>query len=448
MAGPREAAPREAGPRQAGPRRSGPRFTWGFPRLYFRFYVALLVSLAVFALAVTLVWQRSGGPLERSNSALAHLMQNALASADAPPAEQQAALERMAVDLHANLTLYGRDWEQLAAVGEAIPPHRWRQRIAGAAPALLRGPPPESLVRLPDGRRLLSSVPLGFTRPKAILHNALLLLALGIAIAAFPLIRHLTKRLERLQQGVEALAAGNLTARVAVEGKDEVAQLARSFNRAADQIEQLVSAHKTLLANASHELRTPLARIRLALELMQDDVDPKRRAGLEQDIRELDVLLDEILLASRLDAVNAEMALEELDLLALAAEECAHYDAVQLEGCSAVLAGDARLLRRLLRNLLENARRHGAAPTFVHLAIEGSNAILNVHDSGPGIPVSEAERVFEPFYRRRNTRDNHGAGLGLALVRQIARRHGGEARCVRREDGRSSFAISLPLLQG
>jgi len=448
MAGPREAGPRKTAPREAGPRLARPRFTWGFPRLYFRFYVALLVSLAVFALAVTLVWQRSGGPLERSNTALAHLMQNALAHADAPPAAQQAALERMASDLNASLTLYGRDWQQLAAVGEPIPPHRWRQRGAGAAPgALLRGPPPESLVRLPDGRRLLSSVPLGFTRPKAILHNALLLLALGIGIAAFPLIRHLTKRLERLQQGVESLAAGNLSARVAVEGKDEVAQLARSFNRAADQIEQLVSAHKTLLANASHELRTPLARIRMALELMQEDVDPKRRAGLEQDIRELDVLLDEILLASRLDAVNAEVMLEELDLLALAAEEAAHYDAVQLEGCSAVLAGDARLLRRLLRNLLENAHRHGAAPTFVKLAIEGSNVILSVHDSGPGIPASEAERVFEPFYRRRNTRDNHGAGLGLALVRQIARRHGGEARCVRREDGGSGFAITLPLLQ-
>ena len=107
------------------------------PRLYFRFYVALLVSLAVFALAVTLVWQRSGGPLERSNTALAHLMQNALASADAPPAEQQAALERMASDLNASLTLYGRDWQLLAAVGEPIPPHRWRQRGAGAQPCKL-----------------------------------------------------------------------------------------------------------------------------------------------------------------------------------------------------------------------------------------------------------------------------------------------------------------------
>jgi signal transduction histidine kinase len=416
------------------------RLNLGLPRLYFRFYAALLLSLFLFAVAVTQIWDRTGGPLERSNATLAMVMQNVLAPADAPPAEQQAALERIARGLNAHMTLYARDWRPLAVVGEQIPSRRWRQRG-------VTGPPPESYVRLPDGRRLLSSEPLGFTRPKAMLHNALLLLALGIGIAAFPLVRTLTKRLERLQHGVESLGAGDLTARVPVEGKDEVARLARSFNRAADQIEQLVGAHKTLLANASHELRTPLARIRLALELIKDGVDPKRRAGLEQDIAELNHLLDEILLASRLGAVQDNTELEEIDLLALAAEECARYDDAALEGVSAVIQGDPRLLRRLLRNLLENAHRHGVPPAQVRIASADGQARLNVWDAGPGIPDMEFERVFEPFYRRRNTLDNHGAGLGLALVRQIARRHGGEARCVLMKDGRSCFEITLPLLQ-
>ncbi|RFP18497.1 MULTISPECIES: HAMP domain-containing sensor histidine kinase [unclassified Duganella] len=414
------------------------RFSWGLPRLYFRFYVALLFSLLLFALAVVLVWNRSGGPLERSNATLAMVIQNSLAPASAPPAEQQAALERMAAGLDAHMTLYTRNWEQLAVVGMPISSHHWKQHSMG-------GPPPESYVHLPDGRRLLSSEPLGFTRPKAMLHNALLLLALGIGIAAFPLVRRLTKRLERLQQGVESLGAGDLTARVPVEGKDEIARLAQSFNRAADQIEQLVGAHKTLLANASHELRTPLARIRLALELIKDGVDPKRRAGLEQDIAELNDLLDEILLASRLGAVCDNAELEELDLLALAAEECARYDDAVLNGASAVMQGDPRLLRRLLRNLLENAHRHGVPPAQVTIACDEGLATLAVWDSGPGIPEAEFERVFEPFYRRRGTRDNSGAGLGLALVRQIARRHDGEARCVLMPDGRSSFEITLPL---
>jgi signal transduction histidine kinase len=415
-----------------------PPANWGLPRLYFSFYVALLVSLLLFALAVMQVWSRTGGPLERSNATLAQVMQNVLAPPDAPPEEQQAALERVAANMNAHMTLYSRDWRPLAVVGEQIPARHWRRQG-------VTGPPPESFVRLPDGRRLLSSEPLGFTRPKAMLHNALLLLAVGIGIAAFPLVRRLTKRLERLQQGVESLGAGDFTTRVRVEGKDEVARLAQSFNRAADQIEQLVGAHKTLLANASHELRTPLARIRLALELIKDGVDPKRRAGLEQDIAELNHLLDEILLASRLDAIQDDAVLEELDLLALAAEECAHYDDAVLDGESAVMQGDPRLLRRLLRNLLENAHRHGVPPAQVLIAWSGGQATLRVWDQGPGIPDAEFERVFEPFFRRRGTLDNSGAGLGLALVRQIARRHGGEARCVLMKDGRSCFDITLPL---
>ena len=414
------------------------RFSRGLPRLYFSFYVALLVVLLLFAMAVLQSWGRSGGPLERSNATLSRVMMNVLAPLDAPHAQQQAALEKVAAGLNAHMTLYTRDWRPLAVVGDLIPARHWRQRG-------ITGPPPESYVRLPDGRRLLSSEPLGFIRPKAALQNTMLMLALVIGVAAFPLVRRLTKRLERLQQGVESLGAGDLTARVKVEGNDEVARLARSFNGAADKIEQLVGAHKTLLANASHELRTPLARIRLALELVKDNVDPKRRAGLEQDIAELNDLLDEILLASRLGALTDTTQYEEIDLLALAAEECARYDEALLDGQSAVLQGDPRLLRRLLRNLLENAYRHGVPPVHVTITAETGMARLLVWDQGPGIPEEEFERVFEPFYRRRNTRDNSGAGLGLALIRQIARRHGGEARCVLRGDGGSCFEITLPL---
>jgi len=414
------------------------RFNIGLPRLYFRFYVALLVILALFAIATTMVWNLSGSPLERSNVTLSKLVANMLAPPDAPSEEQQAALARMASGMNAHMTLYTRDWRPLAVVGDMIPARHWRKQG-------MSGPPPESFVRLPDGRKLLSSEPLGFTRPKAMLHNALILLALGIGVVAFPLVRHLTKRLERLQQGVESLGAGDLTTRVPVEGKDEVARLAQSFNRAADQIEQLVGAHKTLLANASHELRTPLARIRLALELIPEGIDPKRRKGLEQDIAELNHLLDEILLASRLGAIRENTDTEELDLLALAAEECARYDDATLDGESAVMHGDPRLLRRLLRNLLENAHRHGVPPASVQITCADGVATLRVWDKGPGVPDPEFERVFEPFFRRRGTLDNTGAGLGLALVRQIARRHGGEARCVLMKDGRSCFEVQLPL---
>jgi signal transduction histidine kinase len=121
-------------------------------------------------------------------------------------------------------------------------------------------------------------------------------IALVVALGARPVVRRLTGRLERLQRGVESLGAGDLRARVKVEGRDEVARLAESFNQAAARIESLVDAHKMLLANASHELRTPLTRIRLGLELA--GAPSERKAELERDIAELDQLVDEILLVS------------------------------------------------------------------------------------------------------------------------------------------------------
>jgi signal transduction histidine kinase len=275
-------------------------------------------------------------------------------------------------------------------------------------------------------------------------HIVLPLLAIGVGLIALPLVRQITRRLERLQRGVELLGAGDLSARVKVEGNDEVARLASSFNRAASRIEQLVQANKSLLANASHELRTPLARIRLALELVKESVDPKHRAGLEQDIAELDWLVDEILLASRLDVVTDAIETQEVDLLALAAEESARYEHAHLEGVPCVIRGEPRLLRRLIRNLLENAARHGAPPTHLRIAREAAAATLTVWDHGAGVAVSEFENIFRPFYSPQDGRPRAGTGLGLSLVRQIARRHGGEARCTSMENGRSCFVVTLP----
>ncbi|HWJ35241.1 MAG TPA: HAMP domain-containing sensor histidine kinase [Steroidobacteraceae bacterium] len=410
-------------------------------RLYLRFYIALLASLVLFVLATATLWHFTGGSVEQAGLALGRLVQNILPPADSPAAEQQEALRRLAVGLNGDVTLFDRNGMPTAAIGRPLsPPGGKRHDAMGMGPwdhgSIY-------YVHLADGRWLAASVPIGYGHPRFIFHIMLTLLALAIGIAAFPIVRQITRRLERLQHGVESLGAGDLTARVAVEGRDEVARLASSFNRAAGQIEQLVQGHKALLANASHELRTPLARIRLAVELLKDPADTKRKLGLDQDIAELDWLVDEILLASRLDVVTEAVATEELDLLALAAEECARYDDAELEGALISIRGDARLLRRLLRNLLENARRHGAPPTQVRIARAAAGATITVWDSGPGVPPSEFEHVFRPFYRPKDAPNRAGTGLGLALVRQIARRHGGDARCTL-IDGRCCFVVTLP----
>jgi signal transduction histidine kinase len=278
---------------------------------------------------------------------------------------------------------------------------------------------------------------------------ALVVIALLAAIGAFPIVRRLTGRLERLQRSVDALGAGQLSTRVAVEGRDEVASLAASFNRSAARIEALLDAQKTLLSNASHELRSPLTRMRMAVELMQaqPQPSPELQRELLRSMAELDQLIDEILLASRLDALpDAVPSLAYLDLTALVAEECAHVDA-QLEAQAVSLHGDGKLLRRMLRNLLENARRYGdGTPITVKLGINGDKAIeLDVLDQGPGIPADEREKIFEPFYRLPGASEQAGGvGLGLSLVRQIATVHGGGVQCVSREEGGCCFRVLLP----
>ena len=409
-------------------------------KLYVRIYFAVLASLAVFALAVGFFWRQfaDDGPWNHAYEVAATLAQNALPPASAPKAEQQAALERLAANLRADIALFDSNRSPLAAVGAPLPaPEAGRERGGW----IHRWGGPAWVMRLPDGRWLEARASRGHRYAPYGLFLALALLALAVGVGAYPVVRRLTSRLERLQAGVESLGAGELSARVKVEGSDEVARLAESFNRAAGRIEELVGAHKTLLANASHELRTPLARIRMAVELMKERADPVRKAGLEQDIAELDALIDEILLASRLDAVKEPDTGEEVDLLALIAEECARYEDTQLDGEPVTVRGDPRLLRRMIRNLLENAKRHGAPPIQVRLSCTGSSVELAVCDHGPGVSEAERERVFDPFYRRAGTREIAGAGLGLALVRQIARRHGGEARCAPQS---GCFIVVLP----
>jgi signal transduction histidine kinase len=409
-------------------------------KLYVRIYFAVLASLAVFALTAGLLWRAFGEDSlwSQAYDVAATLAQNALPPAGAPMTEQQAALEKLAANLRADVALFASDRSPLAAVGAPLPPPEagrerggWIHRWGGPAWAM----------RLPDGRWLAARAPRGHRHAPYGLFLVLALLALAVGVGAYPVVRRLTSRLERLQAGVESLGAGELSARVKVEGRDEVARLAESFNRAAGRIEELVGAHKTLLANASHELRTPLARIRMAVELMKERADPVRKAGLEQDIAELDALIDEILLASRLDAVKELDTDEEVDLLALAAEECARYENAELEGEPVTVSGEPRLLRRMIRNLLENAKRHGAPPIEVRVSRAGDGVEITVCDHGAGVPEAERERVFDPFYRHTGAGEITGAGLGLALVRQIARRHGGEARCAPRS---GCFIVVLP----
>ncbi len=286
------------------------------------------------------------------------------------------------------------------------------------------------------------------------------IVGLAVALGAYPIIRRLTLRLEALQRGVERWGAGDLSARVNSDGHDEVAFLAARFNNAAERIETLMNSHKALLANASHELRSPLARIRMSLELMGVNAASPQRIEISRSINELDQLIDEILLASRLDARQSDAEpFEALDLTGLAAEECARVHAelsaaldtgAGATGHSLTVQGSPRLLRRLIRNLLENARRYSTGEISLELSQVGTGsqamALINVNDRGPGVPAAQRERIFEKFYRLPGASEREGGvGLGLALVKSICERHGGSVRCDARPGGGASFVVTLPL---
>ena len=447
--------------------------------LYLRIWLTVVLALALFALASGWLWQRH---LEEERAgfeasagdriaAWAELVQRSLPAADAPDAEQAEAL---------------RDWAFRLRLPLALDDTQQR-RIAASESFLRReadGGPPAVAVKLDDGRTLwiarrgprrgplaaggrslmgrdtagartigsslLPAAPFGLP---AALGPALLLGLVFIAVAAgaYPVVRRLTRRLEALKDGVDAFGSGALGRRVDASGRDEVAAVGATFNRAADRIEALVRSHQSLLANASHELRSPLARLKMAVTMFADADDTQRdnlRREIQTNVAELDALVEEVLLASRLDAAQTLDADEDVDLLALAAEEAARFG-VEADGQGVVVRGNERLLRRALRNLLENARRYGgqgievsvlAAPGGTNGAVE-----LRVCDHGPGVPAAYRERIFEPFFRLPGHAEREGGvGLGLSLVRQIAARHGGQVRCEPPVGGGSCFVLELP----
>ena len=408
-------------------------------RLYLQVYLTIVASLILVVLTAGLLWHFGTAfpPFGQQFEVAGDIIAELVPPVEASPQAQQEAIDRLAQRVGADLALFSRTNEPLASAGRPLPPPGRSGRTGGW---LRTAGGPAIAIPLPDGRRLVVRIP-ARQRPSALMLAAFLgAIALVVALGARPVVRRLTGRLERLQRGVESLGAGDLRARVKVEGRDEVARLAQSFNQAAARIEGLVDAHKMLLANASHELRTPLTRIRLGLELA--DTPSERKAELERDIAELDQLVDEILLVSRLDATEQLDVREDIDLTALAAEECARYDDCWVQGRPVTVRGDPTLLRRMIRNLVDNAHLHGQPPIEVTVDRQNDQAVLRVSDHGPVIPEGARDRLFSMFYRIPGRSGPKGSGLGLALVKQITRRHGGDV-AYDSERG-SCFAVTLP----
>jgi signal transduction histidine kinase len=450
--------------------------------LYVRIYLTLVALLLAFAFGSAWLFQRHIEQ-ERGNveiaagerlNAMAGLLRLALPPATAPREEQAAAFAdwggrlRMPIALEdaegkriAATALFQRrvddagsiivsagigDGRSLEMVRSVRPPGS--QAGGGAGPNGPNARPPRLDEAPWSGPWLNRPVSPGAPAVST-LAIVLVLLFIGVAAGAYPVVRRLTRRLESLKRGVEQFGSGQLHHRVDDSGSDEVAALASSFNQAADRIETLLRSHQSLLANASHELRSPLARLKMAFAML-DDAAPAQRQRLAHEIdvniAELDALVEEVLLASRLEAGSVVGETHAVELLALGAEEAARADvAFEPETDSARIDGQERLLRRALRNLLDNARRYGGPQVELGLRPVAGGYEFVVADRGPGVPMELRERIFEPFYRLPGHAEMAGGvGLGLSLVKQIAERHKGSVRCLPRDGGGSRFVVFLP----
>jgi signal transduction histidine kinase len=446
--------------------------------LYLRIYATVVVVLLLFAAASGWIYQRhmeqerghADALLTERMGAWAELIQRSLPGHDTPADDQASALLDWSHRLRLPLALDSASGQRIGQ-SESFARHQAEGAQRGLAMRLddgrtlwiMRPGPRKSSERLgiggspSDGRPSAPDEPgerplfLPFMPPAwqgVGLVAVLVMLFIAVSAGAYPVVRRLTRRLEVLKQGVEQFGAGQLHHRVRVTGHDEVAAVASSFNVAAARVEALVRSHQSLLANASHELRSPLARMKMAVSLLEA-APPAQRERLKNEIdtnvAELDALVEEVLLASRLDAAPNPARNERVELLGIAAEEAARVDAT-VDGAPTTVSGEERLLRRALRNLLENARRYGGSEVDTQVESQAGQAVVRVSDRGPGVPEAMRERIFEPFFRMPGHAEQAGGvGLGLSLVKQIAERYGGSVCCQAREGGGSCFVLSLPL---
>jgi two-component system osmolarity sensor histidine kinase EnvZ len=277
-----------------------------------------------------------------------------------------------------------------------------------------------------------------------------LILAAVLLAAAFLFAHFLARPLRELSAAVERVGRGELPPPLPEHGPSEIASLNRGFNQMTANLRQLEQDRALLLAGVSHDLRTPLARLRLGIEMQ--DADASTRAGMIDDIAEMDRIIGQFLDFAR---GSAETTAERCDLNALVRAGVERYsragqDVRFLPGTLPELALRPTAISRLLANLIDNALAYGTPPVEVTTRATSDGIVLDVADRGPGIAPELVERLKQPFTRastaRSDARGVAGAGLGLAIVERIARLHGGRLELLPRDGGGTIARVTLPFV--
>jgi len=288
------------------------------------------------------------------------------------------------------------------------------------------------------------------TDPTTMLLLALIATVLFSLLTAYILARRITRPLAHFSQAARRIGAGSIPEDLPHSHVQELAELAATFNQMALQVRELLANRTTLLAGISHDLRTPLARMRLAVEMLPDNSDPKTVARLRRDIEDMNGLIGEFLTLSR---DLQQEAPEKIELKAMLREMAEEKNAQGAQVACHVPPGlsvraGPLALHRVLQNLLGNALRYSdGKPVQIEARRSDNEALIQILDRGPGIPPHEIEKVFRPFYRIESSRnaDTGGSGLGLAIVQQLCTANGWQVALHPRDGGGTAAELSLPL---
>jgi len=273
------------------------------------------------------------------------------------------------------------------------------------------------------------------------------LLAIAVILTLF---RRVFAPVEELTLGARSLAGGRLDTRVRVRGDDEVAELASAFNSMAEALERNEKARRNMVSDVAHELRTPLTSIRAQLEAVQDGVmtaDAKWLASIEEDAATLARLVDDLQQLSLAEAGQLRLELEDVEVAELVERAWgAGVPPAWRAGSppsiprGMIVRVDVRRMVQVLRNLLVNAATHANSAIDVSASRAGNRIEIRVIDDGPGVPPEHAGRIFDRFYRAdpSRSRATGGAGLGLAIAKELVELHGGTIRYER-----PAFIITL-----
>lgn len=289
-----------------------------------------------------------------------------------------------------------------------------------------------------------------------------ILALLVISLISYALASVLTRRIRKLRSTAQVIAAGDLSARVALDGNDEVSALAADFNRMTERIGDMLNSQRQLVRDVSHELRSPLARLRIALELAQKSGNlAVSLPRIEKEADELENLVTSLLSLARLESGQSQLEKQTVSLRSLVTqivedanyEGCASQRHVKMAQCDdADLIADPVMLRSAIENVVRNALRYTPQNSEVTIQLKRhtGSVTLCVDDQGKGVPMQELEKLFEPFARVSQARDRRsgGYGLGLAITGKIIQAHSGQVRAENRKAGGLRVIMTLPISPG